>query len=541
MSQAISYQALLKLLLPEDWRQSESFLAGLEREMLRVMPNGTLPQSSHPVSWGSAMHNPDITLDFAETQVELVTPPFPSLAELLDYTSDLHRFAAQQLPTDQGLWFQSMPPYLEASQIRAADFGPSNASKIKSIYRKGLANRYGKHMQVISGVHFNFSWSESFWKRLHERVGDSRKLPVFISENYLALLRNYLRFSWLLAYLMGATPAIDRSFSKRQPEELSPWKEKTLIGPFATSLRMSRIGYVSSSRCTSSISYNSLTDYLSNLYQAITTECAGFTLIGLKNEQGEYRQLNSNLLQIENEHYALARPKQPIKANERPFKALRERGVAYVEVRALDVQPDHPMGVHAEQLNFIRLFLLYCLLKPNPLVNKEEEQEMNHNHQQAALLGRKPGLLLRRNGIEIPLHEWGHEILKEMQPLAETLDRYSEMGGYSEMLEQQKELLNNPDLTPSARALAALKASDLEFIDWGTQLSEEHLQQLRQQEIAPGHLQGFQQNVKDSLQKQIELDQAPQADFADYLKAFGVLKPPGLLPDQDEALAHPEP
>ncbi len=532
MSQTLSYRALLKLLLPEDWRQSESYLAGLEREMLRVSANGTLPQSPHPVGWGSAMHNPEITLDFAETQPELVTPPFPSMNELLDYTGDLHRFTAQQLPSDQGLWFQSMPPQLEASQIQAANFGPSNAGKIKSIYRKGLANRYGKNMQVISGVHFNFSWSETFWQRLHERVGDSRKLPVFVSENYLALLRNHLRFSWLLAYLMGATPAIDRSFIKRQPEELSPWKEKTLIGPFATSLRMSRIGYVSSSRCTSSISYNSLTDYLSNLYQAITTECDGFSLIGLKNEQDEYRQLNSNILQIENEHYALARPKQPVQANERPFKALRERGVAYVEVRALDVQPDHALGVHPEQLNFIRLFLLYCLLKPNPLISKEEEQEMSNNHQQAALLGRKPGVSLRRNGTEISLQQWGHEILEEMKPLAETLDRYSETGGYAQLIEQQEKLLDHPELTPSARVLAELEAQDLEFLDWGQQLSQSYLEQLRQEEISEDNLKGFQQNVQASLQKQAELDQSPQMPFADYLKDFGVLKPPGLLPDQ---------
>ena len=160
MSQAISYQALLKLLLPEDWRQSESFLAGLEREMLRVSPAGNLPQTAHPVGWGSAMLNPDITLDFAETQAELVTPPFRSLDELLNFTHDLHRFAAQRLPAGEGLWFQSMPPQIEARQIHPANFGPSNSGKVKTIYRHGLANRYGKQMQVISGVHFNFSWSE---------------------------------------------------------------------------------------------------------------------------------------------------------------------------------------------------------------------------------------------------------------------------------------------------------------------------------------------------------------------------------------------
>ena len=298
------------------------------------------------------------------------------------------RFWRKTYPEGEHLWLHSMPSDLsEPERMQPAYFGRSNPGRLKTIYRRGLANRYGKKMQVISGVHYNFSWSEKFWQRLHERIGDSRSLSMFTSENYLALMRNYLRLSWMLAYLFGASPAIDRSFIKREPDELEIWGQRTLYGEYATSLRMSRIGYVNSSRCTSSVNYNSLTDYLSALYQAVSTECPGFALIGLKNDDGTYRQINTHLLQIENEHYALIRPKQPPREGERPFQALRSRGVNYVEIRALDAQFDHPIGVNPEQLDFLRLFLLYCLFTPNPVISRDEEQINNENHQRAAFDG----------------------------------------------------------------------------------------------------------------------------------------------------------
>lgn len=533
MSRAISYSALLKLLLPEDWRQSEVYFAGLEREMLRSTPEGELAPGAHPHSWGSALTHPDITVDFAEAQPELVSPTFGSISELLQHMQSLHSFCAQTLPAEERLWLLSMPPQIGQHEIVPASFGSSNTGQLRAVYRQGLAHRYGKQMQVISGIHFNFSWQGDFWKRLHERVGDSRKLTIFRSENYLALMRNYLRMSWLLAYLLGATPAVDRSFLKRLPEELSPWQQNTLLGPYATSLRMSRIGYVNSTRCNSSVNYNSLTDYLSTLYQAITTDCPGFDIIGVFNNDGSYRQLNTHILQIENEHYSLIRPKQPLKPGERPFKALQERGVDYVEVRAVDVQYDHPLGVHPQQLEFLRLFLLYCLLKPNPAISREEELELSFNHQQAALLGRQPGVELRRQGEPVALLDWGLEILAEMQPLAEKLDKATASQGntpYQDLLQAQEKLLRQPELTPSARALASLTQSGQEFLDWGLTQSAEHLQTLKQTQLEPDFEALMQERVGSSLAEQATLE-AEQADqsFADYLKAFSQLKANPLL------------
>ena len=524
MPQAISYHALLKLLLPEDWKKSQTGLMGLERELLRIQPQGELTDTRHPPGWGSALSNPDITLDFAETQPELVTPPFPNTSELSNYLYYLHAFLAQKLPESETLWYMSMPPKLDNNSIHPARFGTSNSGKLKTYYRNGLANRYGKKMQVISGVHFNFSWSEDFWQRLHQRVGDNRKLSIFKSENYLGLMRNYLRKSWLLAYLIGANPAVDRSFVKRVPEELKAWKSNTLYAPYATSLRMSRIGYVNSSRCSASINYNSLTDYLSGLYQAITSECPGFSLIGLKNDDGSYRQLNTHLLQIENEHYSLIRAKQVPNSGERMFNALRSRGVSYVEIRAIDNQPDAAMGVHEYQMDFIRLFLLYCLLNPNPEIDHKEDLENRHNHQQAALLGRMPGLTLQHNQEEIQLQDWGLGILERMLPLAETLDHHMYDKRYQDVLQRMEQLLRNPDLTPSARVWSDIESNNLEYLEWGLHNAQNLSTELKQVEIPKEYLDLFSRHVSESFDLQTELEAQPQSDFAEYLAHFSRLK-----------------
>lgn len=525
MANALSYQAVLKLLLPDDWRETENYQMGLEREMLRVDTEGELAPTPHPESLGSALTHPDITLDFAENQLELVTPPFQQQSELIRYMENLHAFLAQRLPEDEHLWLLSMPPDLsDAARMQPGYFGRSNPGRLKTIYRRGLANRYGKKMQVISGIHYNYSWSDRFWQRLHERVGDSRKLSIFRSENYLALMRNYLRLSWILAYLMGASPAIDRSFIKREPGELEVWGKRTLIGPHATSLRMSRIGYVNSSRCSASVNYNSLTDYLSALYQAVSTECPGFSLIGLQDKDGKYRQINTHLLQIENEHYALIRPKQPPEPGERPFQALRSRGVSYVEVRALDAQFDHPIGIHEEQLVFLRLFLHYCLFKPNPTISREEELVNNENHQRAALSGRQPGLLLQRDGEEVTLQDWLLEVLEDMRPLAQYLDSALRSTQYGDVLDQMETRARDPELTPSARALAALQDAKQDFWEWGLEQSLILEQKLKTTELSAETLRYFDERVQASLRSFADEDREPDISYETFLKDYFRLK-----------------
>ncbi len=527
MTYTLPYSEWLNLFAePAQLALLEQYQAGLEREALRVGPTGTLASTGHPLALGSALTHPEITTDFAESQLELITPPFQAIDSLLEYQTRLHAFAAQTLPVNEQIWFQSMPPALQENQIQIAQFGASHQGRIKEIYRNGLAHRYGKQMQVISGIHFNYSFHMDFWQFIYDQVQTRSSLPNFISENYLGLMRNYLRQCWLLAYLFGAAPLADPVFEAREMPEVIR-NDKALYGPMATSLRMSRLGYVNSNRCTYSINYNSLTEYLAGLYKAINSECSSFLRFD-KTQNGEYLQLNTHILQIENEHYALIRPKQPPLPGERPFTALRGRGIGYVEVRALDVNPFDLLGVSADQLNFVRLFLLHCLLDPNPPIGSAELELVNENQHWVAIQGRQQGMRLLRPEGSISLKDWGYSIFEALEPLAQSLDKNRDLPLYGPLLARERAKLDDPDRTPSAQVLADFQASGQPFTEWMTALSKSHMSQLKTYELSVSDESTFKQMVQNSLKKQAEIEAADTGNFEDYLAAFLRIKEWGL-------------
>ena len=228
----------------------------------------------------------------------------------------------------------------DADKVPLAQYGNSNIGKMKTVYRQGLKNRYGSMMQVIAGIHFNFSFSQNFWKVMQSLHNDEQVMSDFISDRYFSILRNYKRYCWLIPYLYGSSPALCDSFLQGKASQL-PFKKSprgALYLEYATSLRMSDLGYTSSEQSSLKICYNNLHDYVDGVQKAIGLKSERFSDIGLK-VNGEYQQLNSNILQIENELYAPIRPKQVMKTGEKPSQALRDRGVEYIEVRALDVNP----------------------------------------------------------------------------------------------------------------------------------------------------------------------------------------------------------
>jgi glutamate--cysteine ligase len=527
MTYTLPYSEWLNLFAePAQSALMEQYQAGLEREALRVGATGTLASTGHPTALGSALTHPEITTDFAEAQLELITPPFQAIESLLDYQTRLHAFAAQTMPANEQIWFQSMPPALHENQIQIAQFGSSHQGRVKEIYRKGLAHRYGKQMQVISGIHFNYSFQMDFWQFIYDQVQTRSSLTNFISENYLGLMRNYLRQCWLLAYLFGAAPLADPVFEAREMPEVMR-DQKALYGPMATSLRMSRLGYVNSNRCTYSINYNSLTEYLAGLYKAINSECSSFLRFG-RAQNGEYLQLNAHILQIENEHYALIRPKQPPLPGERPFTALRSRGIGYVEVRALDVNPFDVLGVSADQLNFVRLFLLHCLLDPNPPIGSAELELVNENQHWVAIQGRQEGMRLLRPEGSISLKDWGYSIFEALEPLAQNLDKNRESPLYGPLLARERAKLDHPELTPSARVLEDFQASGLPFTEWMTALSQAHMNQLKVHALSDSDELSFKLAVQNSLNKQVEIEASESGSFEDYLAAFLRIKEWGL-------------
>jgi len=338
---------------------------GIEKESLRIQPDGKLAQSEHPRSLGAALTHPRITTDFSEALLEFITDVHYDIDSLLEELEDIHRFVYSQL-NEEYLWVASMPCILQGdNNIPVAQYGSSNIAKMKTIYRVGLGHRYGRLMQTIAGIHYNFSMPERFWCWYKEQQGDTGSLQDFKTKAYFSLIRNFHRYSWLLVYLFGASPAVCKSFLSGRNHQLQPFDEYSLHASEGTSLRMGDLGYQSSAQDELKVSYNSLEDYLESLQKAISESHPDYEEIGIK-QDSEYLQLSTNLLQIENEFYSSIRPKRVTKSGEAPHKALLEQGVEYIEIRCIDVNPYHPLGIDAEQIRFFDTFLIFCLLEDSP-------------------------------------------------------------------------------------------------------------------------------------------------------------------------------
>ncbi|MDB5944293.1 MAG: gshA [Ramlibacter sp.] len=411
---------------------------GIEKESLRAT-GGELAPTPHPAALGSALTHPHITTDYSESQVELITGVHATPETCLEELLHIHQFTYRSIG-EESLWVSSMPCRLPADEtIPIGRYGPSNVGRAKSVYRMGLAHRYGRRMQTISGIHYNWS------------------LPGVGNDEYFALIRNFRRHAFLLLYLFGASPALCSSFVDGRRHELQAVGEGTVYMPHGTSLRMGRLGYQSDAQSSLAVSYNGLDGYAASLHGALTQPYPPYEAIGIMNPGGEYNQLATSLLQIENEFYGTIRPKRVIRPGERPLHALRERGVEYVEVRLLDLNPFVPIGITAPTLRFIDVFLLHCLLAESPPDSPQEIAALGRNQHKTAAYGREPGLALERGNGEITLTDWGSQLLAEFAPIAAALDSAHRTSDYSDALRSAQALLDDPALLPSARVLAVME------------------------------------------------------------------------------------
>ena len=446
-------------------------LRGLEKESLRVDANGSLSLRSHPSSLGSAFTHPHITTDYSEALLEFVTPPYSSNSEVLHFLRDVHRFVQLNLD-DELIWASSMPCLMNVEhQIPIAYYGSSNLGRMKSVYRSGLGYRYGRAMQAISGVHFNYSLPDMFWDEYREQAESAADLQQFRSEQYMRLIRNYRRYGWLILYLFGSSPALCQSLTSEKHGFLEKLSSTTRFAPYGTSLRMSDIGYRNKGQATLSISGNSLDAYVSGLSKALSTVSPEFMKIGVLVD-GEYRQLNANILQVENEYYSSIRPKPKWGQSSRPTVALRRDGVEYVEIRTLDLNMQDPVGVSEHQLAFLEAFLIYCLLAESSPIGPDEQQEMDLRELTVAREGRRPNLNLQRNGKSMSLAVWGGELLDGVEAVCQLLD--SNQGVYTESFKLQRQAIEDPDSTPSARILELLRSGDRNFQESALNISRSH-------------------------------------------------------------------
>src|SRR3984957_7450498 len=492
---------------------------GVEKESLRVLPNGSLARTPHPALLGSALTNEHITTDYSEALVELVTPAFTQSWELLQYLLDLHQFVYRHLG-DELLWATSMPCNIQRdADIPLAQYGNSHVGRMKTVYRNGLGLRYGRMMQAISGVHFNYSFPLRFWEAYAAARESRRHDAGFISASYFELLRNYRRYGWLVLYLFGVSPVVCKSFLRGREHELQDFGHGTAYEPYATSLRMSDVGYRNRNQAGLSVSVNSLDEYVRDLSRAISTAHPPYEALGVEVD-GEWRQLNANVLQIENEYYSFIRPKRVARSGERPTKALRRAGVEYVEVRALDVSAFDPVGVNQNKLRFLEAFVALCLMKESPPIPDSEQAALDANHISVARRGRDPALLLWREGRDVPMREWARELLDSMTGICELLDHGDPDKPYSQALATQAGKVENVALTPSARLMTELNAGE-SFFDLALRMSAAH--KAYSLDLYPPNeerLREFGAEAQESLEAQRRIEASDTGTFDDYLKRY---------------------
>ncbi|RIK97887.1 MAG: glutamate--cysteine ligase [Burkholderiales bacterium] len=475
-SESRPLQRRLDALSPEVLR---SLRRGIEKESLRTGRDGRLALTPHPIALGSALTHPHITTDFSEAQIELITGVHVDADGCLAELTELHQFVYRQLG-DEILWSASMPCGLPADdEIPLARYGSSNLGRAKTVYRQGLSHRYGRRMQTISGIHYNFSLPDDGWRALQHADGSREDERAYRDASYFSLIRNFRRHSWLLLYVFGASPAVCSSFLDGHPHALQSLGSGTLYLPYATSLRMGPLGYQSDAQASLAVSFNCFDSYAASLSRALSEPYPAYERIGIHDGNGLYRQLATTLLQIENEFYGTIRPKRSIRPGERPLRALAERGVEYVEVRCLDIDPFHAAGIGTQTMRFLDAFLLHCLLADSPPDTPQEIAALSHNQHRVAQYGRDPTLLLRDGARERSLRDWGKELLDACAPIAEALDaavdagvagRRTEPVGrgdgvaskpkgtrlHRDALDAARAALEEPSRTPSARSLHEL-------------------------------------------------------------------------------------
>jgi glutamate--cysteine ligase len=492
---------------------------GVEKESLRVLPGGTLAYTPHPKLLGSALTNEHITTDYSEALIELVTPAFTHSWELLQYLLDLHQFVYRHLG-DELLWATSMPCAIERdADIPLAQYGSSHVGRMKTIYRNGLGLRYGRMMQAISGVHFNYSFPLPFWEAYAAARESRAHDAAFVSSCYFDLLRNYRRFGWIVLYLFGVSPVVCKSFLRGRELELQDFGGGTAFEPYATSLRMSDVGYRNRNQAGLAVSVNSLDEYVRDLTRAISTPHPPYEALGVKVD-GEWRQLNANILQIENEYYSFIRPKRVARSGERPTKALRRAGVEYVEVRALDVSAFDPVGVNQNKLRFLEAFVALCLMKDSPPIADSEQAALDENHILVARRGRDPQLMLQREGRDVPMREWARELLDSMTGLCEMLDQGDPAQPYSQALATQAAKVQDVSLTPSARLMMELTGGE-SFFDLALRMSAAHKAYFL--ELYPPNeerLREFAQEAQESLVAQRRIETTDTGTFEQYLARY---------------------
>ena len=499
------------LLSSEEKKSLSSGKKGIEREAIRVLKNRLISDQSHKNYFGSALCHSYFTTDFSESLLEIITPPFSESSDLINFLEKSHQYVSQSINNEQ-LWPASMPPNFHDDDIQIAKYGVSNIAKFKTIYRKGLSKRYGKPMQAISGVHFNYSFPEIIWK-LNHKDGSENNTQSFRNTFYFQTIRNISRISWLILYLFGASPILNKSFLRTVPNGSKCFKDNIYF-PYATSLRMSHLGYQNDSQADIDVSINSIDEYISDL-KKLTSEQRNKVKIKLPSELNSLEELNDFQLQIEDEYYSMIRPKSMSNEDIRPTSKLRKFGVEYIEVRSLDIDPWSPIGINQSTVSFIEALILYSSFCESPPISNSEYKTIRKNNHLVATLGRQPNLYLEKDKKNISLKEWARCIIDEMEPFLHIVKVDSAQ------IENYKEMISNPEYTPSARLINGVLKGSYSYDEYMANISEKNKEYFLSIDKNTNDMwEKFDAEFQISLDKQKKLEKLQEVSFEEFLNSY---------------------
>ncbi|MBX7021353.1 glutamate--cysteine ligase, partial [Providencia rettgeri] len=298
--------------------------------------------------------------------------------------------------------------------------------------------------------------------------------------------------------------------------------DDTLTMPWATSLRMSDLGYHNKeAQAELQLCYNDLDTFVMRMYHAAVTPWPDYEKLGTHRD-GEWIQLNTHILQIENEYYSSIRPKRTTQRSEHPATALAQRGVEYIEVRCLDIDPESPTGISEQTCRFLDTFLLFCAVQDSPFFPDGGYcQDSKNNFATVVREGRRPGLMLTNQQKQaVSLQQWGREILESLLPYAHMLDHALDTDGHTQAVQAQMRKLDDPERTPSAQLLKRLHETGLSFHDYALQRSREHHASLLAHPLPADKQAAFEQQAADSLQAQLDIEAQDQESFEDYVQRY---------------------
>jgi glutamate--cysteine ligase len=486
---------------------------GIEKESLRVL-DSTISSSDHPKKLGAALTNPFITTDFSESLLEVITQKKGKIEESLKDLEEVLAFSHRNIP--DVIWPGSIPCSIEnESEIRIAKYGSSNSAKLKELYRKGLSLRYGSMMQCVSGIHYNFSLSNEFFA-VWENKGNHSK--AFQDEKYLSLVRNFRRNAWLLLYLFGASPIVPNNFIGNRKNFLKPFNKEDSYLEYATSLRMSELGYMSEAQDDLHITYNTLDEYIDNLKLALTKKFLPYEKIGIK-KGDDYLQINDCIIQIENEYYSSIRPKRVVSSGERPINVLRDKGIEYVEVRCMDNNPFFHSSIDEDTAYFLETFLMVSLIEENKPCDKDEIVEILDNWQSVVKGGRNPNQQLKVENTDISLTEAAENIIEKMKSYADALlpEAAELKTKILKSIKIQEAKLKDSSKTPSGRIIKEMSENNWNWEEFNNYYFEKNKKFFNESNF---NLNKYEKAVEKSLSDLSNLELKKEVSFDSFLDNY---------------------